>query len=223
MVRERIFEATVARAWNLIIFTSMQFYHDIITDKSFKLLRELKSKFNFTLIGGWAVFLYTQAMKSKDIDLIVDYGELGKLKEQYLVNKNERLKKYEIKSGEVDVDIYAPHYSNLGIPTERIIESSVSRGGFNVPQLEALFLLKLYAYSARYGSVKGKKDEMDIFSLAFLPEFDWNKYTQLVKEFSFSAHHNLFLSLLSNARRIPELSVNEQRMSKLRRRILEKL
>ncbi|MEK7065057.1 MAG: hypothetical protein AAB963_01290 [Patescibacteria group bacterium] len=198
----------------------MQFYHDIVTDKSFHLLRGLKSKFSFTLIGGWAVFLYTQAMKSKDIDIIVDYGELSEFRQDYVLSKNERLKKYEIKQGEVDVDIYLPHYSDIGIPVERVSESSVSRGGFKVPQLEVLFLLKLYAYSARRGSVKGKKDEMDIFSLGFLPEFNWNKYKKLVAEFSFSNYHELFLSLLSGTQRVPELQINDQKMAKQRKLIL---
>lgn len=198
----------------------MQFYHDIVTDKSFHLLRGLKSKFSFTLIGGWAVFLYTQAMKSKDIDIIVDYGELSEFRQDYVLSKNERLKKYEIKQGEVDVDIYLPHYSDIGIPVERVSESSVSRGGFKVPQLEVLFLLKLYAYSARRCSVKCKKDEMDIFSLGFLPEFNWNKYKKLVAEFSFSNYHELFLSLLSGTQRVPELQINDQKMAKQRKLIL---
>lgn len=198
----------------------MQFYHDAITDKSFRFLRELKSKFDFTLIGGWAVFLYTQAMKSKDIDVIVDYGELSKLQLDYTLSKNERLKKYEIKQGEVDVDIYLPHYSDLGVPVSRVIEPSVSRGGFTVPKLEVLFLLKLYAYSARRGSVKGKKDEVDVFALAFLPEFDWGEYKKLVTEFGFSVYHELFFSLLSGAQRVPELGINDQKMAKQRKMIL---
>lgn len=198
----------------------MQFYHDAVTDKSFQFLRELKSKLDFTLIGGWAVFVYTQSMKSKDIDVIVDYGELSELRQKYELSKNERLKKYEIKQGEVDVDIYLPHYSDLGVPVSCVIESSVSRGGFTVPKLEVLFLLKLYAYSARRGSIKGKKDEMDIFALAFLPEFNWGEYKKLVKWLSFSAYHELFLSLLSGTQRVSELGINDQKMAKQRKMIL---
>lgn len=154
----------------------MQFYHDLVTEKSFQLLRVLRRQFKFVLIGGWAVFFYTRALKSKDIDIMVDYGELSRLKEVYPVSKNERLKKYEIKRGEVDVDIYLPHYSDLGIPIERLTAFTVEREGFTLPVPEVLFLLKLYAYQSRRGSVKGKKDELDIFSLAFLPEFDWRQY-----------------------------------------------
>lgn len=77
----------------------MQYYHKLVTDKSYQFLQNLKRSYEFVLIGGWAVYLYTQALKSKDIDIIVDYKELAKLKENFDVFKNDRLKKYEIKTG----------------------------------------------------------------------------------------------------------------------------
>lgn len=49
----------------------MQFYNDIITQKSFAYLQILKKKYDFILIGGWAVFLYSRSLKSKDIDIII--------------------------------------------------------------------------------------------------------------------------------------------------------
>lgn len=58
----------------------MQFWHDNITEKSFLTLLAMRNKINFILIGGWAVYFYTKKMKSKDIDIILDYEELGKLK-----------------------------------------------------------------------------------------------------------------------------------------------
>jgi len=54
----------------------MPYYHDLIAQKSWQLLQSLGKKFDFVLIGGWAVFLYTGALKSKDIDLILDYPQL---------------------------------------------------------------------------------------------------------------------------------------------------
>ena len=89
----------------------MQFYHDIITQKSFNYLQDLKKKHDFILIGGWAVFLYSHAIKSKDIDIIISYSELAKMKEMYDLVKNERLRKYEIKIGEFDIDVYLCHFS----------------------------------------------------------------------------------------------------------------
>ena len=54
----------------------MEYYQNIITAKSFQILQALKRQYDFILIGGWAVFLYTRTLKSKDIDIIVDYPAL---------------------------------------------------------------------------------------------------------------------------------------------------
>lgn len=69
-----------------------QYWHGDITDKSYRALQKLKQEFDFILIGGWAVFLYTKKMKSKDIDIIVNYDELSKFKDKHKIIKNERLK-----------------------------------------------------------------------------------------------------------------------------------
>ncbi len=144
----------------------MQYYHGLIIEKSFKFLQQLKKRYKFILIGGWAVFLYSRSLKSKDIDIIIDYSELGKMKEEYDVSKNDRLKKYEIKTGEFDIDIYLPNYSELGVNLEELQKRTIIKEGFNIPPPEILFLLKLFAWPERQGSAKGKKDELDIFSLA---------------------------------------------------------
>jgi len=201
----------------------MQFYHDLTTDQSFKFLQRLKKDYDFILIGGWAVYFYSHSLKSKDVDVIVDYDELAKMREKYDVFKNDRLKKYEIKTGEFDVDIYLPHYSELGVDIEKIRKETIVREGFSVPRLEIMMLLKLYAYESRRGSAKGQKDELDIFSLAFLPEFDWSRYLKLVKEFNFGKQHKNFIGLLKSRRRVEELEINEQKMARIRKSILKKI
>jgi len=197
----------------------MNYYHEIITEKSFKFLQELKKIYRFILIGGWAVFLYSHSLKSKDIDIIVDYSELAKLKENYGVSKNDRLKKYEIKTGEFDVDIYLPHYSDLGVDIEEIQKNSIVREGFVVPDLERLFLLKLFAFSQRRGSTKGRKDELDIFSLVVLPEFNWENYKILAADLGFEKYRRLFLDLLNSTVSVEELGFNEQKFSKIKKQI----
>ena len=196
-----------------------QFYHDLITEKSWQLLIELKKSYRFILIGGWAVFLYSNSLKSKDIDIIVDYDELTKLKNQFTLLKNDRLKKYEIKAGNFDVDIYLPHYSDLGIDIKRIQETSVIRQGFGVPNLEILFMLKLYAWHNRRGSIKGQKDELDIFSLVFMPEFNWHHLSNLIKEGGFKEYCEGFLALIKQTSEIMELGVNVQAMSKFKKKL----
>lgn len=201
----------------------MEIYHYLITEKSFKFLQTLRRRYQFILIGGWAVFLYAHSLKSKDIDLIVDYEELAKLKNDYDIVKNERLKKYEIKQDGVDIDIYLPHYSDLGIEIPRIQKKCVTREGFTVPQMEILFLLKLYVHQERQGSLKGKKDEIDILSLARLPEFDWSNYLKLAQAFDFKKEHRHFLTFLKATRRAPELGINDQQMAKLKKHILNQI
>ncbi|MBI4837442.1 MAG: hypothetical protein HY813_03520 [Candidatus Portnoybacteria bacterium] len=201
----------------------MQFYHDIVTEKSFRFLQDLRRKYKFVLIGGWAVFLYSHSLKSKDVDIIVDYEELASLKESYDVFKNDRLKKYEIKTGEFDIDIYVPLYSQIGIEPEEIKKEAVNKEGFFVPRLETLFVLKLYAWRERQGSLKGGKDELDIFSLAALPEFDWPRYSELIKKYKFESLNGDFLKFIKRTTRVSELEINEQRMAKLKKKIFDSM
>lgn len=183
----------------------------------------MRKKYKFVLIGGWAVYLYSKSLKSKDIDIIIDYDVLAKLKETDEVFKNDRLRKYEINTGNFDIDIYVPHYSELGIDPAEIQNYTVNKDGFSVPFLEILLLMKLFAWHNRRGSAKGQKDELDICSLAFLPEFDWKKYSGFVEKYSFSKYHEEFTRLLKATRSIKELDINEQKMSKIRKGIIEKL
>lgn len=83
----------------------MPYYHDLITEQSWQELIQLHQLIPFVLIGGWATYLYTKALKSKDIDIAIDYPALSALKNAYDVQKNDR---------------YLPHYSKLGISVEKI-------------------------------------------------------------------------------------------------------
>ena len=50
----------------------MEFWNSLLTEKSQKLLMQLKNPpIKFILIGGWAVWLYTKQQKSKDIDIVL--------------------------------------------------------------------------------------------------------------------------------------------------------
>jgi hypothetical protein len=198
----------------------MQFYNEIITQKSFAYLQRMKKKYEFILIGGWAVYLYSKSLKSKDIDIVIDYKALAKIKETDEVFKNERLRKYEINEGNFDVDIYVPHYSELGIDVLEIQKNTTNKEGFVVPALEILLLMKLFAWHNRRGSSKGQKDELDIFSLALLAEFDWKKYLEFVKKFDFFEYSQEFLQLLKSTHSVKEMDINEQKMAKFRKKIL---
>lgn len=200
-----------------------EFYHNLITEESFKALRNLKRKFNFILIGGWAVFLYTKTLKSKDIDIIVDYNELEKFKKEFDIFKNERLKKYEVKLGGIDIDIYLPHYSSIGLPVEEIKKYAQPLEGFKVPIPEILLILKTYTFQQRKGSTKGRKDLIDIFSFLSKGIIDWQKYKDLIKKYDLRSVNQELKNLVSSQTAIPELTLLSHQTAKLKKDILEKL
>ncbi|MBI2580342.1 hypothetical protein HYV85_00875 [Candidatus Woesearchaeota archaeon] len=158
----------------------MKYWHDLITEKSWKLLQRLKGKFKFILIGGWAVYLLARTQKSKDVDVIVDVNTLQRLKNGYDLRKNDALRKYEIKMDEIDVDIYVPYYSQLAIPVEKV--GSLKIEGFDVAKPEELLILKQGAELDREHSEKGEKDRIDIMSLLLNCEVDWKRYRRILKE-----------------------------------------
>ncbi|MDP2951075.1 MAG: DUF6036 family nucleotidyltransferase [bacterium] len=200
-----------------------EFYHNLITEKSFQTLQDIRKKLDFILIGGWAVFLYTKSLKSKDIDIIVDFNVLEKIRLKFDLKKNERLKKYEIKIENTDIDIYVPFFSELGLPVEAIKSSVVSLEGFNVPSIEALLLLKLFAYSERKGTLKGKKDIIDIFSLLQTRSINWQEYKGIVKKYNFKAQSKELESILNTQRQVKELGLLSHKFSQLKKEVSEGL
>lgn len=198
----------------------MDFYNDLITEKSWQTLQKLKKKIDFVLIGGWAVYLYTHALKSKDIDIVIDYPELFKFKNLYPVSKNDRLKKYEARNEEVQIDIYLPFYSNLGIPAEEIVKETKIVSAFSVASPEMLLILKQYTYGVRKLSVKGQKDKLDIFSLLTNQIIHWKKYNSLVISYDLTNLPKELKQMLRETTKLPELNLNEHRLSQLKKKLL---
>lgn len=199
---------------------TQDFWHPLITEQSFEVLRELRKQFDFILIGGWAVYFYTHNLKSKDIDLIVDLATLGQLKQQFEVSKNERLKKYEIKINNVEVDIYVPYWSDLGLKVEEIMNNTVSLGGFKVPAKEILLILKLVAYQQRKTSLKGRKDLVDIISLLSLTNFNWKIFKETLENNKLIYLNKELEEILLSNTRIEELAMNSKKFSELKKRVL---
>ena len=199
------------------------FWHEFITEKSFRVLQELRKKYDLVLIGGWAVFLYTKQLKSKDIDIVVGAETLGRLKKDFDVVKNERLQKYEIKMEGFDVDIYVAFWSQLGLSLDYILQNSVSIEGFKVPTKEILLCLKIYTYSQRKSNLKGQKDKIDIISLLYFDGVDFNNLRDILEKFSFG---NLLLELkelLNSAAETEELGLNKKQYADFKKRILKRI
>lgn len=157
-----------------------EFWNEILTKASWEKLHELSKEIEFILIGGWAIFLWTGKHKSKDIDIIVDYEILSEIREKYPLTKNDRLKKYEVKFDEVDIDIYLPFYSKLAIPIEELKELSVKVQGIRTVALEALLILKQAAEVERRNSIKGQKDSIDILTILIHGGIDLERYKELL-------------------------------------------
>lgn len=200
-----------------------EFYHDLITEKSFEVLQDIKRRFNFILIGGWAVFLYAKGLKSKDIDIIVDYDQLEKIRKSFNLFKNERLKKYEIKIEEIDIDIYLPYFSDLGLPVEDIKNYSQSFEGFIVVFPEILLILKIFSFKERKGTTKGNKDIIDIFSLISQKKIDWKRYRELIKKYNLKELNHEFKKIISSQGEIEELNLLNHKIAKLKKETLKEL
>lgn len=166
----------------------VEFWSETLTQASWQKLQELSKKYRFVLIGGWAIYLWTGMQKSKDIDIVVDYGELLGLKAEFSLSKNERLYKYEAKLDKFDIDIYLPGYSRLSVPCEAILKSAKKVQGISICEPELLLLLKQGALSDREASVKGRKDLIDIINLLARSGLELEKYAKHAKEHGHSAY-----------------------------------
>ena len=200
----------------------MEFWNSQLTEKSWKILQELRKKYNFILIGGWATYLWARQQKSKDIDIVTEISELQRFKNENL-SKNDNLKKYEIKIEEIDVDIYVSHFSKLTIAPENLKKYTQKIEGFNVASPEALIILKQGAYEDRKDSVKGEKDKIDILSLLFFSDINFKSYKSVLKEYSLIYHIENLISLVRNFKDYDSLHLTPREFKFKKELILKKL
>lgn len=198
----------------------MAYYHDLVTEKSWRELQALRQQHDFVLLGGWAVYLYAQTLKSKDIDIIVGYDQLPRLQTTYGLTKNDRLKKYQASRGEVEIDIYVPHYSELGIPVAELMQHTRSLAGFTVVALDYLIALKIYTLAQRGRSAKGKKDFLDILSLFQVGQADSKQVQTLLEQYHLSAAWQTFQQFLNEYTHVPELGFSSHAYAKLKRQLI---
>lgn len=128
----------------------MEFWNSDITNESWKELLVLSTKYNFILIGGWAIYLYTKLQKSRDIDMVVDYDQIKLLFVDFEMRKNPSLYRYEIKFQKFDIDVYTPFYSKLTVPPEDLINNYTLIENTRVPRVEEVLILKLGAFDLTF-------------------------------------------------------------------------
>mgnify|MGYP001570322807 CR=1 FL=1 len=201
----------------------MAYYHDLVTQKSWEELTRLTKLVPCVTIGGWAVYLYTKALKSKDIDILVDFDALSTLKDHYDIIRNDRLKKYQATRDMVEIDIYLPHYSMIGIPVENLIGKTRAIEGFTVVDPDYLCALKLYALGERGRTPKGRKDFLDILSLFISSALEAAAVRTLITRYHLEASLRAFVDFLSESQEIPELDLSTHRYAKVKRAIIKDL
>ncbi|MBU1016584.1 hypothetical protein KJ678_00255 [Patescibacteria group bacterium] len=190
------------------------------TEKSFLELQNLKKKIDFILIGGWAVYFYTKALKSKDIDIVVDFDKLSILRKNYNLFKNARLNKYEAIKGEVQIDIYLPHFSRIGIPVEDLIGNVTNLEGFKVLDKDYLLALKIFVSSQRAQTPKGMKDFIDVVSLIHFALADLEKVKKILSKYKIAGAFKSVRDIAERTFEIQELNLNKHQFSKLRKLLL---
>lgn len=202
--------------------TKDQFWNSLLTEKSWKILLELKNKYSFIVIGGWAVYLLTRQQKSKDIDILIGIQELEKFKTEDL-RKNDRLRRYEIKFNEIDLDIYVEYFSKFIIPAEELNKYTLQLEGFTVLSPEILLILKQSAFKEREFSVKGEKDQVDILSLLFFSGIDLKKYQEIIQKYSLDYFSSELKKILVNFKDHDYLNLNPREFKIRKNKILEEL
>ncbi len=201
----------------------MDYWNDIITEKSWGLLQELRKKYSFIVIGGWAAWLWTKAHKSRDIDIVVDFSTLEKMRLQENLKKNDFLKKYEIVVEEIDVDIYVPFFSKLALPAEEIKSFERKVGGFSTVSPEALLVLKQAAELERKHSEKGLKDRVDILGLLLKTSFDYKKYKSVTKKYGHEKFPERLVQIVNSFREIEYLGLNPRQWKLKKQELLTKI
>ncbi len=203
----------------------MEFWNSLLTEKSWKVLQELKKEnFRFIVIGGWAAYLWTRQHKSKDIDVVIpNFKELEHLKQKYELLKNDSLKKYEVKFEEIDLDIYVPFYSLLALPIEEIIVDVKRVESFEVASPEVLLILKQGAEEDRKDSIKGQKDRIDILTLLCFTEIDFKKYYDLLKRNNLLHFRQRLKEIVNSFKEIKYLRMNVNDYAKIKKELLYRI
>jgi len=201
----------------------MDYWNSLVTEKSWNLLKEVNKKIKFTLIGGWAVYLWAKSHKSKDIDIVVDFKELEKIKLEYDLKKNDNLKKYEIIIEEIDIDIYVPYYSKLAVPIGDIINNCAKVENFNVAKPEILLILKQSAELDRADSEKGLKDRIDILDILFRCGINFDEYRNKLKKYRLMHYKERLIKILNEFKELKYLNLNPREFKLKKNEILNKL
>ena len=200
----------------------MEYWNEAITQKSWETLRKINKEIDFVPIGGWAAYLWAKSHKSKDIDIVVAYKELDRLKLNYSLKKDGNLKKYEIIIDDIDIDIYVPFYSKLPL-LDNIVDYSTKIESFKVVTPQALLILKQAAELDREGAEKGLKDRIDIMDLLLRCEVDFNEYNGLLDKHNLKNFKKRLIEIISTFKELKYLGLNPKEFKLEKEKLLKKI
>lgn len=176
----------------------MELWNEIVVEKSYNVLNRIKTELDFVIIGGWASWFHTKTVKSKDIDMYVNFEDFFNFQKiladrGIFISLNQKLKKYEAKIDEVEIDIYTPKYCDLIVPCKDVFSEKWYKkiGGFKVILPEPFLILKLNAEENRSGTIKGFKDRIDILSMIYKIDLDKKLLSDIEKRYNFAAKNKI--------------------------------
>ena len=130
-----------------------EFYADLLTDRSLDVVTGLLTKVpEAILIGGWATWRRTGALKSHDIDLLVDQAakdQIVGMCEDSSQSSHVGGRKWRGTLHGIHVDLYVPYQSVLGqrlqLRTERLLGRTEMVDGWRLLDRPAHVTTKLAA------------------------------------------------------------------------------
>lgn len=162
-----------------------QFWNNEKTERSLSTLAFLAGKIDFVLIGGWAVYFYTNAQRSEDVDIAIRISGLNFFKKYGIEDYGGINIKYSVIEGTV-VDLFIEEYADrdLPVPVADILKSyTVFNGNIKTVDREMLLLLKLWGYF-REDETKLRKDMVDVLSLMLYGGgVDMKKFGEILRKY----------------------------------------
>lgn len=205
----------------------VEIWNEQTLEKAYAILKELRNYGNFVLIGGWATYFITHTAKSKDIDIFIDFSDFFELQKKLLeggkaVRYNSNLNKYEVVFDEIEIDIYTPESKTFVIPPKDIFANKWHSNieGFECVLPEVLIVLKLQAEKERSHSIKGLKDRVDMLSLLFKAEIDYEFLNKLFATYRKALKARL-IGLVSNPSNELKYIYNKPNLRDIKKRKLE--
>ena len=92
-----------------------QFWNNEKTEASLGTLNFLAAKIDFVLIGGWAVYFYTNALRSEDVDVAIRISELNFFRKYGIEEYGGINIKYSTINGTV-VDLFIEEHADRDLP-----------------------------------------------------------------------------------------------------------